>query len=49
MEHPSLNLYPGFGIKDFLSHLAGDDKAIICVYDYSIPLDPQSGLLLSKQ
>ena len=35
-EHPSLDSYPSFGIKDFLSHLAKDSKAAICVYDYSI-------------
>ena len=36
-EHPSLNPYPGFGIKDFLKHLAKDNEATLCVYDYSIP------------
>ena len=35
-EHPSLNPYPGFVIKDFLSHLARDREATLCVYDYSI-------------
>ena len=35
-EHPSLNSYPSFGIEDFLEHLAEDNKATLCVYDYSI-------------
>ena len=36
IEHPSLNPYLGFGIKTFLSHLAGDNEAILCFYDYSV-------------
>ena len=35
-EHPSLSPYPGFGIKGFSSHLARDNEATLCVYDYSI-------------
>ena len=35
-EHPSLNPFPNFGIKDFLSHLAKDHEATLCVYDYFI-------------
>ena len=35
-EHPSLNPYPKFGIEDFLKHLAKDNEASLCVYDYSI-------------
>ena len=34
-EHPSLNPYLSFGIKDFLKHLAKDNEATLCVYDYS--------------
>ena len=35
-EHPSLNPYPSFGIEDFLKHLAKDNEATLCVYDYSM-------------
>ena len=36
MQHISLNHYPDFVMMDFLSHFAQENKAIICVYDYSI-------------
>ena len=35
-EHPSLNPYLKFVIKDFLNHLARDNEVVICVYDHSI-------------
>ena len=36
-EYLSLNPYLSVGIEDFLKHLAKDNEATICGYDYSIP------------